>query len=293
MITPLPIHPNIVKASRAFPLLSKEDEMELVTHAQAGDPKAIERLILSHLRMILSSARRFAPNADPNDLVQEGILGLMRAIKSFDPNKGVRFSTYARAWMRERQMQHTQDVRSSVKMGQSHTRRRASIHLSRTMETIEHKALHNGEHLTRRDILERAAQQLDITPDEAQEVLGRSAGDMSLHTPISHENDNESVNWIDTLQDEQTDMEHTLDHMRSHETMGTAISQALASLTLRERHIVFERHLRSNPPTLEVLGAQLNVSKERIRQIEARALEKMGKTLDSHRAMLLALMENT
>jgi RNA polymerase sigma-32 factor len=290
MITPLPLHLSLAQASRSLPMLSKDDEMDLVVRAKAGDHKATERLVLSHLRMVVSSARRFAPNADPNDLVQEGVLGLMRALESFDLTKGVRFSTYAREWMRERQLQHTQNVRSSVMLGQGHARRRATYHLTRTMEAVEQEARHQGQNPTRRDILERAARLLDIAPDEAEAVLSRGAGDMSLNTPVSHSDEGESLDWIDTLSDESGDVESAIDRNRSHEAMGEAISRALGCLSERERRIVVDRHLSSNPPTLETLGAQMNVSKERIRQIEARALEKMSEALGGNRHVLLSLM---
>jgi RNA polymerase sigma-32 factor len=290
MITPLPLHLSLAEASRSMPMLSKDTETELVVRAKAGDRKATERLVLSHLRMVVSSARRFAPNADPNDLVQEGVLGLMRALESFDLSKGVRFSTYAREWMRERQLQHTQNVRSSVLLGQGHARRRATFHLTRKMEEVEQEARRAGQNPTRRAILERAAFLLDIAPDEAESVLARGAGDMSLNTPVSHSDEGESLDWIDTISDDSLDVESRIDSGRSTGAMGEAISRALACLTERERRIVVDRHLSSNPPTLETLGAQMDISKERVRQVEARALEKMGAALGDKRHVLLSLM---
>lgn len=293
MISPLPLHLSLVQASRTGDILSKDEETSLVIRAKNGDRKATERLILCHLRMVVSSARRFAPNADPNDLVQEGVLGLMRALESFDLAKGVRFSTYAREWMRERQINHTQSVRSAVNLGQGHARRRASYHLSVTMEAIEQEARHQGKNPTRREILEAAARKLDIAVNEAEAVLSRGAGDMSLNVPVAHGEEGESLDWLDTLTDDSGGTETVLDQRRSHNAMGDAVAKALATLNERERRIVVDRHLSSDAPTLETLGFQMGVSKERIRQIEARALEKMAEALGGHRDALLSLMGRT
>lgn len=291
MIAPLPLHVSFGQAMKAQPMLSLDEEIDLIDRAKAGESAAVDRIVLAHLRMVVSSARRFAPNADPNDLVQEGVLGLMRALESFKPGIGVRFSTYARAWMKERQIQHTQSVRSNVAMGQSHGKRRAMYHLNALMEAEQAAARARGENPTRRAVLEKAATKLNLTPADAEDVLARGAGDFSLNVMVGGSGEgNDTMEWVETLVGDEHGSEEAADRRRAGVEMDDLVRCGLEALNPRERRVVLDRHLTENPVTLETLGTRMGVSKERIRQIESAALAKMAKALGARKKHALSLI---
>lgn len=285
------VHQAISKASRGQKLLEAEEEIDLVRRAQAGEAQAIERLILAYMRMPISGAKKYQGNAETDDLIQEGTLGLLRALETFDPTKGVRFGTYARSWLKERQMACAMDARSAVGAGHSHKRRSAVYHLGRMMDAEEHAARLAGENIPRREILARAAQRLGVPLADAEAVLGRAAGDFSLNTPQASGEDGESDDWLASIVDDTAAPDRQMDAKRSHKAMGDNVQRALAALSSRERRVVIDRHLSDSAATLEQIGAHLGISKERVRQIEAAALAKMAKALGPDRDAVLALLE--
>lgn len=284
------VHKAISQASRAHKVLEPDEEIDLVRRAQAGEPAAIERLIMAYMRMPISGAKKYQGHAETDDLIQEGTIGLLRALETFDPTKGVRFGTYARAWLKERQMACSMDARSAVGAGHSHKRRMAVYHLGRMMDAEDHAARLAGENIPRREVLARAAQRLGIPVSDAEAVLARASGDFSLNTPMQSNDDGDADEWISGLVDDAPPPEAHIDRSRSQHAMGDTIQRALAALSSRERRIVLDRHLTDAPATLEQIGLHLGISKERVRQIEAAAISKMAEALGPDRDTVLSLL---
>jgi len=283
MITPSPLHQSLYRAATTSPLLaSKDEEYALVARAQAGDADAIDTLTKAYMRLIVSLARKFAPNADPNDLVVEGTLGFMRAIERFDPSKGYRLGTYARSWILERLKEHTRVVRSVVALSGGSDHKRGLYTLGKAIDTEAQHARNAGEHVTRYQLLERAAARCKISVANAQDIQARSGGDVSLNLPVGGEED-EGMQWQDTLVDEGLSPEARLAADAAARTRTALLKDAMQGLNPRERRIIMERRLSDNPTTLEALGEEFGISKERVRQIETRAFEKMAAALQPRR----------
>lgn len=290
MITPSPLHNHLYQAATKSPMLeSAQEELELIKRAQNGDTQASSRLVQAYLRLIVSMARPFSPNADPNDLVAEGVVGFIRAIEGFDLESGYRLGTYARPWIRERLRDHTRKVRSVVGIGATSERRRGLYHLGPAVEREARAARERGEHATYHQLLERAAQSVGVSITNAQDLMARSGGDMSLNAPMGGE-EGDTLQWQDVLVDEHANPESSLHARKAVTQRASLIQQAMAGLNARERRIITERRLTDNPTTLDALGVEFDISKERVRQIEKRALEKMEAAMQHRRDEALSLI---
>ena len=264
-------------------MLDAETELALAyAWRDHRDEEALHRLITAYMRLAISMASKFRRYGAPmNDLIQEAGLGLMKAADKFDPDRGVRFSTYAVWWIKASIQDYVMRNWSMVRTGSTSSQKSLFFNMRRVQARIEREAMANGEELDGYQLREMIAQEVGVPLRDVEMMEGRlSGGDFSLNATQS--NEDEGREWIDTIEDEgargDVDVERDLD-------MGALrgwLSEAMTSLTERESFIVRERKLREAPRTLESLGEELNLSKERVRQIEAAAFQKMRRYLERH-----------
>lgn len=254
-----------------FPILSVDEEYMLAKRwREHDDVGAAHRLVTSHLRLVAKIARGYRGYGLPfSDLIAEGNIGLMRAVKGFDPERGFRLSTYAMWWVRAAMTEYILRSWSMVKLGTVAAQKKLFFGLRKIKNKLG--ILDRGE-ISPEDAA-RVSEALDV-PEEDVITMNRrlSAGDSSLNAPVGEA---ESGEYIDLLPDDAVSPETALaDHDENSYRSGF-LADALGELTPRERHIIRERRLRDDPLTLEALGQDYGISRERVRQIEARAFEKL------------------
>ncbi len=265
------IERSFVEASRAAPMLSREREAALAQRwSELGDETALHELITSHLRLVVSLAARFRGYGLPlGDLVQEGSLGLMQAARRFDAAYDARFSTYATWWVRAAMRDFVLRNWSIVRTGTSAAQKTLFYNLRRLSARLgepgEGRLGHEGTLAVAREL---AVDAREVSAMEARLF----ARDLSLNAPRG---DDADETWQDVLADERPSPEEDAIDSGEAARRERLLAQALARLSERERLIVQERHLKDEETTLERLGGSLGISKERVRQIECRALEKL------------------
>jgi RNA polymerase sigma-32 factor len=262
---------RLVEEAKRFPMLTPERERELVlAWRDEGDRDALQELVGSHLRLVVKIARGFGGYGLPiADLVAEGNVGLMQAAEKFDPDRGFRFATYAMWWVRAAIQEYVLHSWSLVKMGTTAAQKKLFFNLRKLKGRMEQ--LEQGD-LTRETVA-AIATELDVPELEVIEMNRRLAGaDTSLNTPLGTEADSE---WIDVLPDDRPSQETLLADREQFQQRKERLGAALKTLNQRERDIIVERRLKDDPSTLEELSHRYAVSRERIRQIEVRALEKL------------------
>jgi RNA polymerase sigma-32 factor len=255
---------------RAFPLLEAEEEYMLAKRwVDYEDSKAAHRLVTSHLRLVAKIAMGYRHYGLPMaDLISEGNLGLMRAVKKFDPEKGFRLSTYAMWWIKASLNEFVLNSWSLVKIGTLATQKKLFFNLRRVKAKLN--LMDSGD--LSPEAVAAIAEELNVGEADVVSMNRRMAGrDSSLNVPLG-ESGTEAVTLLpDDAEDQETRYAH-------HEELGqgrTLIARALDTLNEREREIFVERRLRDDPVTLEELGTRYGVSRERIRQIEVKAFEKV------------------
>lgn len=257
---------------RRFPLLGKDEEYMLAKRwKEHQDPEAARQLVTSHLRLSAKIALSYRGYGLPlGDMISEGNLGLMHAVKKFDPDKGFRLATYAVWWIRAAIQEFILKTWSVVKLGTGGAAKKLFFKLREAKARIA--ALSEGDLPPEQTRL--IADRLGVREDDVLLMNRRlAARDASLNAPIATDSDEE---WQDILQDESAaDPERQLAETEEWRLRSACLEEALQTLTPRERHILGERHLKEPPSLLEDLGWQYGVSRERIRQIEARAFEKV------------------
>ncbi len=266
-----------VRATMAAAMLSAEEERELVfAWREQGDTRALHRLISAHARLPVSMARSFRGSAVGfDDLVQQGNLGLMRAAEKFDPENGARFSTYARWWIRAAMQEAAMRDMSLVRSLTNARQKRLYFTLRRSFAEAERAAAARGDRPTQWEMCEAVAEDLDVTPTEVIEMLGRlGTSDLSLDVPQAGE-DEGGQTWLDRLEDDGPATEDVVLGGMEAARRRDWLLGALQSLPQREREIVVRRHLKDQPATLMELGEEMGISKERVRQLEERAFERM------------------
>jgi RNA polymerase sigma-32 factor len=279
------------RQARAAELLDAETELALAyAWRDQRDEAALHRLITAYMRLAISMAVKFRRYGAPmNDLIQEASLGLMKAAEKFDPDRGVRFSTYAVWWIKASIQDHVMRNWSMVRTGSTSAQKALFFNLKRVQAKLEREARERGETLDQHQLREKVAQEIGVTMAEVAMMEGRLAGsDASLNAVQS--GDDEGREWIDALEDEapQAAEQIAARHDRAH--LRTSLVQAMAALNARERLIVTERQLRESPRTLDSLGQELGLSKERIRQLESAAYAKLRKSLQTRAPEVLALL---
>ncbi len=256
---------------RKFPLLQPEEEYMLAKRWKAHeDPEAARRLVTSHLRLVAKIAMGYRGYGLPvSEIVAEGNVGLMQAVKRFEPDKGFRLATYAMWWIRAAIQEYILRSWSLVKMGTTAAQKKLFFNLRKAKNKIE--AIEEGD-MTPEHVA-TIADQLGVTETEVVSMNRRlSAPDSSLNAPLRSDSESEWQDWIadDTI-DQETRMAEREELGERHELL----TGALGELTDREREIIQARRLQDDPATLEELSQKYGVSRERVRQIEVRAFEKL------------------
>ena len=260
---------------RQFPMLEPQEEYMLAkSWREHGDRDAAHRLVTSHLRLVARIAMGYRGYGLPiGEVVSEGNVGLMQAVKRFDPDKGFRLATYAMWWIRAAIQEYILRSWSLVKMGTTAAQKKLFFNLRKIKGQL--KALDEGD--LRPDQVKRIATQLGVTEEDVVSMNRRLAGDSSLNAPVR--NDSESGEWQDWLVDDTMDQETALAESEEKENRRGMLNNALQGLNERERRVFEARRLAEDPLTLEELSAEFGVSRERIRQIEVRAFEKVQKAV--------------
>ena len=264
-----------LQAIRKFPMLSPDEEFTLARRwREHGDVQAAHKLVTSHLRLVAKIAMGYRGYGLPlGELISEGNLGMMQAVKRFDPNRGFRLATYAMWWIRAAIQEYILHSWSLVKMGTTAAQKKLFFNLRKLkgqMQAIDEGDM-SPEHVT------KIAQRLKVSEDEVVSMNRRLASpDHSLNAPMRKDGDGE---WQDWLVDEDDDQETRLAEFEELSDRRRLLAGAMRGLTDRERHILNERRLKDTPATLEHLSQHYGISRERVRQIEVRAFEKLQKSV--------------
>jgi RNA polymerase sigma-32 factor len=261
---------------RKFPMLAKDEEFMLAKRWQEHeDPDAAHRLVTSHLRLVAKIAMGYRGYGLPiGEVISEGNVGLMQAVKKFDPDKGFRLATYAMWWIRASIQEYILRSWSLVKMGTTAAQKKLFFNLRKAKSEIS--ALQEGD--MHPDQVSVIATKLGVLDEEVISMNRRlSGGDASLNSPMRADSESE---WQDWLVDDKTPSQETVVADTQEKTLRMGLlEEAMTELTDRERHILTERRLKDEPTTLEELASQYGVSRERVRQIEVRAFEKLQKSM--------------
>ncbi|MEJ6399057.1 RNA polymerase factor sigma-32 [Yoonia sp. 208BN28-4] len=272
-------------------LLDAETELALAyAWRDQRDEKALHRLITAYMRLAISMASKFKRYGAPmNDLIQEASVGLMKAADKFDPDRGVRFSTYAVWWIKASIQDYVMRNWSMVRTGSTSSQKSLFFNLRRVQARLEREAAAEGKVLEGHVMRELIAVEVGVPIHDVEMMMGRLSGsDFSLNATQSAED--EGREWIDALEDDGVQAEEQIEADHDSETLRRWLLSALSDLNERERFIVRERKLREDPRTLESLGTELGLSKERVRQLEAAAFGKMRRTLEDNNSEVLALL---
>jgi len=262
---------------RKFPMLEKNEEYMLAKrYAEHEDPDAAQQMITSHLRLVAKIAMGYRGYGLPiGEVISEGNVGLMQAVRKFDPEKGFRLATYAMWWIRASIQEYVLRSWSLVKIGTTAAQKKLFFNLRKMKSKID--AVEDGD--LRPEQVEHIATKLGVNEDEVISMNRRMAGpETSLNAPMR--NDGEGGEWQDWLVDENAVNAEA--HMAQEDEFSMRmelLSEALQELNEREQHIITERKLKENPTTLEELSKHYGVSRERVRQIEVRAFEKLQQAM--------------
>ena len=260
---------------RRFPMLEPQEEYMLAkSWREHGDRDAAHRLVTSHLRLVAKIAMGYRGYGLPiSEVVSEGNVGLMQAVKRFEPEKGFRLATYAMWWIKAAIQEYILRSWSLVKMGTTANQKKLFFNLRKAKSRIS--ALEEGD--MRPDQVATIAKRLGVGEQDVIDMNRRLGGDVSLNAPIR--NDGDTGEWQDWLVDDRENQETTLTQSEELDNRRRALSDALSVLNDRERRIFEARRLAEDPVTLEELADEFGVSRERVRQIEVRAFEKVQKAV--------------
>ena len=269
---------------RRFPMLEPQEEFMLAERwRQHGDRVAAHKLVTSHLRLVAKIAMGYRGYGLPiAEVISEGNVGLMQAVKRFEPEKGFRLATYAMWWIKAAIQEYILRSWSLVKMGTTANQKKLFFNLRKAKSRIS--ALEEGD--MRPDQVKLIAKRLGVTEQDVIDMNRRLSGDASLNAPIREDGD--SGEWQDWLMDDRDSQEATLAASEELDNRRAALSDALEVLNDRERRIFEARRLTDEPVTLEDLAVEFGVSRERVRQIEVRAFEKVQKAVKNRVAAMEA-----
>ena len=264
-------------------LLDAETELQLAyAWRDSRDEAALHRLITAYMRLAISMAAKFKRYGAPmNDLVQEAGLGLMKAADKFDPDRGVRFSTYAVWWIKASVQDYVMRNWSMVRTGSTSSQKSLFFNMRRVQAQLEREAQQTGEKLDKHQLNQLIATEVGVPLNDVEMMDGRLSGsDFSLNA--TQASDEEGREWIDTIEDENARADLSVEEEHDQQKLADWIGVAMDALNDREKFIVRQRKLIDSPRTLESLGAELSLSKERVRQLEAAAFGKMRKYLEKN-----------
>ncbi len=260
---------------RKFPMLSAEEELALAHRwRDEGDTEAAHKLVTSHLRLVAKIAMGYRGYGLPmGELISEGNVGMMQAVKRFDPDRGFRLATYAMWWIRAAIQEYILHSWSLVKMGTTAAQKKLFFNLRRLKGQMQ--AIDDGD--LQPEQVAKIAHALDVPEQDVINMNRRlTAPDHSLNAPLRADSEGE---WQDWLVDESESQETVIAEQEEVSGRKALLASALKTLNDRERHILIERRLKDNPTTLEELSQQYDISRERVRQIEVRAFEKLQKAM--------------
>ncbi|WP_397394810.1 RNA polymerase sigma factor RpoH [Phenylobacterium sp.] len=261
---------------RKFPMLAKDEEFMLGKRwREHEDPEAAHRLVTSHLRLVAKIAMGYRGYGLPiGEVISEGNVGLMQAVKKFEPDKGFRLATYAMWWIRASIQEYILRSWSLVKMGTTASQKKLFFNLRKAKSAIS--AFQEGDlHPDQVDII---ATKLGVQKDEVVSMNRRLSGpDASLNAPMRVDGESEWQDWLEDTTSVSQETQVAENEERSQRM--SLLEAAMIDLSDRERHILTERRLKDDPTTLEDLASQYGVSRERVRQIEVRAFEKLQKAM--------------
>ncbi|WOI33245.1 RNA polymerase factor sigma-32 [Tritonibacter scottomollicae] len=262
-------------------LLDAETELALAyAWRDEQDVQALHRLINAYMRLAVSMASKFRRYGAPmNDLIQEAGLGLMKAAEKFDPDRGVQFSTYAVWWIKASIQDYVMRNWSMVRTGSTSSQKSLFFNMRRVQAQLEREAQSEGVELDRHKLQQMIAEEIGVPLRDVEMMDGRLTGaDFSLNAVQSADEDGRE--WIDALEDDSEQAAERVQADHDNRQLREWLITALNGLNQRERFIIRERKLREDGRTLESLGNELGLSKERVRQLEAAAFQKMKKTLE-------------
>ena len=275
-----PGRPLYLKEVQRFPLLEPQDEYMLAKRwKEHGDRDAAHQLVTSHLRLVAKIAMGYRGYGLPiAEVISEGNVGLMQAVKRFEPEKGFRLATYAMWWIKAAIQEYILRSWSLVKMGTTANQKKLFFNLRKAKSRIS--ALEDGD--LRPDQVQVIAKRLGVTEKDVVDMNRRLGGDASLNAPIR--DDGDAGEWQDWLADDSPSQERVMEENEQFDNRRKALTQALDVLNDRERRIFEARRLADDPITLEELAEEFGVSRERVRQIEVRAFEKVQEAVKKNLA---------
>ena len=279
---------SLTRTAMKAELLDAETELKLAyAWRDDRDEAALHRLITAYMRLAISMAAKFKRYGAPmNDLIQEAGLGLMKAADKFDPDRGVRFSTYAVWWIKASIQDHVMRNWSMVRTGSTSAQKSLFFNMRRVQARLEREAASAGTPLDKHQLLQMISTEIGVPLRDVEAMDGRLSGsDFSLNATQSTED--EGREWIDALEDDSAQAAERVEHNHDTAQLRAWLLCAMSALSDREQLIVRERKLLDTPRTLESLGKELSLSKERVRQLEAAAFQKMRQSLEmqSHEVM--------
>lgn len=263
---------------RRFPMLEPQEEYMLAKrYREHNDPKAAHRLVTSHLRLVAKIAMGYRGYGLPiGEVISEGNVGLMQAVKRFEPERGFRLATYAMWWIKASIQEYVLRSWSLVKMGTTASQKRLFFNLRKVKSKIQ--ALDDGD--LNPEQVKEIASRLNVSEEDVISMNRRLSGDTSLNAPI-RASEGESGEWQDWLVDESNSQEQNLIEQDELENRRLMLEHAMDGLNDREKRIFTARRLSDDPITLEELSSEFGISRERVRQIEVRAFEKVQNAVKS------------
>jgi RNA polymerase sigma-32 factor len=282
---------NLSRRAMKAELLDAETELRLAyAWRDDRDEAALHRLITAYMRLAISMASKFKRYGAPmNDLIQEAGLGLMKAADKFDPDRGVRFSTYAVWWIKASIQDYVMRNWSMVRTGSTSSQKSLFFNMRRVQARLERESSQQGGALDKHQLQQSISTEIGVPLHDVVMMDGRLSGsDYSLNATQSTED--EGREWIDALEDDGVQAAEKIEHEHDTDQLREWLLVAMNALNERERFIVRERKLREEPRTLESLGLELGLSKERIRQLEAAAFSKMRKNLETQSLEVLQFL---
>jgi RNA polymerase sigma-32 factor len=282
---------NLSRRAMKAELLDAETELRLAyAWRDDRDEVALHRLITAYMRLAISMASKFKRYGAPmNDLIQEAGLGLMKAADKFDPDRGVRFSTYAVWWIKASIQDYVMRNWSMVRTGSTSSQKSLFFNMRRVQARLEREATQQGDALDKHQLQQMISTEIGVPLHDVEMMDGRLSGsDYSLNATQSTEE--EGREWIEALEDDGVQAAEKIEHEHDTNQLREWLLAAMNALNERERFIVRERKLREEPRTLESLGFELGLSKERIRQLEAAAFSKMRKNLETQSLEVLQFL---
>ena len=271
---------KMTRTAMAAELLDADTERELaVRWRDHQDSRALHRLVTAYMRLAISMAAKYRRyGAAMPDLIQEANIGLMKAASKFDPDRGVRFSTYAIWWIKASIQDYVMRNWSMVRTGSTSSQKSLFFNMRRVRAQIERERMALGEEIDNAEIRKEIAEELGVPLRDVEMMEGRLSGsDFSLNAQQAGE---EGREWVETLEDEGPQADEIVTHKTDTGKARAWLTDAFDALTDRERKIIAARKLSDTPETLESLGQYFKLSKERIRQLEDQALRKMRKRLE-------------